>query len=111
FACDLNDRRILRLIRKINGCPYALSHENQNSEDHGSGNQENRLDLRIVVPVGGALVTVRPIARDEQPQRSLNQHKRNACNDQNCSEKSVDRAAVRGEKHRKKIGRRKKKKK
>src|SRR5439155_26307235 len=87
FACDLNDGRILWLIRKINGCPYALSHENQNGEDHGCGNQENRLDLGIVVPVRRPLVTVRTISLDEQSQRSLNQHERYTSNNHHPAER------------------------
>ena len=65
FACDLDDRRILRLVCEINRRPNALAHKNENGEDHGSGDQENRFDLRIVVPVGRSLVTVGTVSGDE----------------------------------------------
>src|SRR3989442_8902430 len=65
FACDLDDRRILGLVREINRCPNALAHKNQNGEDDCSDDQEKRLDLRIVVPVGRSLVTGGTVSCDK----------------------------------------------
>src|SRR5262249_8757804 len=78
---NLDDRRVLWLIPEIDRRPYSLSHEHQDRQNDSRRYQENRFDLRIIVPIRGMLVPVSAVSGDKETKRTLNEHKRDAGND------------------------------
>src|SRR5207237_4429517 len=94
FAGDLNDRRILGLVCKVDRSPHALAHEDQDGEDHCGNDQEYRFNLRIIVPVRCVLAAVASVPRNEESKRSLNKYKSNASNGQHRAEETVNPGAV-----------------
>src|SRR5262245_58210820 len=103
LAGNLNDRRVRRSVCKINRSPNALSHEHENRQYHGRGDQKKGFGSRIVMPVRRPFSRILAVTRDKVAQSSLNKNESNTADDQHGHEEAVDPLAVLGRQRREPI--------
>src|SRR5215467_2238460 len=91
---NVNLRRILLSVGKIDRSPDALPHKYEHCEDYSRQDQQKRLSFMLVMPIGVVLISAMAIPCNEVTKRTLDQQESDAADNENCHEQAVNALPV-----------------